>query len=49
MQNKLLNKNTFALSYWEYQSFLKGIDIAIIGSGIVGLTTAIFLKRKNQT
>ena len=36
-----------SLSYWEKQSFFKGIDVAIIGSGIVGLTTAIYLKKNN--
>ena len=35
------------LSYWEYNSFFKNIDFAIIGSGIVGLSTAIELKRKH--
>ena len=32
------------LSYWEKESFFKNIDIAIIGSGIVGLSAAIHLK-----
>ncbi len=32
-------------SYWEQQTFLKGIDAAIIGSGIVGLNAAIHLKK----
>ncbi|MEO1258217.1 MAG: FAD-binding oxidoreductase [Bacteroidota bacterium] len=35
------------LSFWEKESFFKNIDIAVIGSGIVGLTTAIFLKKEN--
>jgi hypothetical protein len=34
------------LSYWEYESFFKNIDIAIIGSGIVGLNAAITLKEQ---
>ncbi len=34
------------LSHWEYDSYFKNIDITIIGSGIVGLSTAIELKRK---
>lgn len=34
------------LSYWERECFFKKIDIAIIGSGIVGLCTAIELKNK---
>jgi gamma-glutamylputrescine oxidase len=32
------------LSYWEQTSFFDKIDIAIIGSGIVGLNAAIHLK-----
>ena len=35
------------LSYWEKESFFKDIDVAIIGSGIVGLNAAIHLKEKN--
>lgn len=35
------------LSYWEKESFFKDIDVAIIGSGIVGLNAAIRLKEKN--
>ncbi len=34
----------YELSYWERETFLKDPDIAIIGSGIVGLTAAIHLK-----
>lgn len=34
------------LSYWEKESFFTNIDIAIIGSGIVGLCTSIELKNK---
>lgn len=34
----------YELSYWERETFLKNIDVAIIGSGIVGLTAAIQLK-----
>ena len=33
-----------SLSYWEQESFLKKADIAIIGSGLVGLSAAIRLK-----
>ena len=36
-------------SYWEQQTFLRGIDIAVIGSGIVGLSAAIHLKRQQPT
>ncbi|MFZ4545731.1 MAG: FAD-dependent oxidoreductase, partial [Saprospiraceae bacterium] len=35
------------LSYWEYESFFKDMDVAILGSGIVGLSAAISLKEKN--
>lgn len=34
------------LSYWEYKSWLSDVDFTIVGSGIVGLSTAIFLKEK---
>ncbi|MCB9049325.1 MAG: FAD-binding oxidoreductase [Lewinellaceae bacterium] len=32
---------TYQLSYWERESFFRDIDIAIIGSGIVGLSAAL--------
>ena len=34
-------------SYWEQQTFLSGIDVAIVGSGIVGLSAAIHLKKQH--
>lgn len=34
------------LSFWERQSFFSSIDIAIIGSGLVGLSAALHLKEK---
>lgn len=34
------------LSYWEHQRFFNQIDICIVGSGIVGLCTALELKQK---
>lgn len=34
-------------SYWERESFLSGFDILIVGSGIVGLSTALSLKIKH--
>lgn len=37
-------KFDYSLSYWERESFFKNIDIAVIGSGIVGLNAAIHLK-----
>ncbi|MFK7925825.1 MAG: NAD(P)/FAD-dependent oxidoreductase [Bacteroidia bacterium] len=36
------------LSHWEYTSFFKDIDVAIIGSGIVGLNAAIALKEADS-
>jgi len=32
------------MSWWEFEHFLKDVDYSIIGSGIVGLSTAIELK-----
>ena len=32
------------ISFWEEESFLKNIDITIIGSGIVGLTCALKIR-----
>ena len=34
------------LSYWEYKTWLSHIDFTIVGSGIVGLSTAIHLKKR---
>lgn len=34
------------LSYWEKDTFFSGIDIAIVGGGIVGLSAGIFARRK---
>ena len=34
------------LSFWEKETFLYNVDYLIIGSGIVGLSTAIHLKKK---
>lgn len=33
-------------SYWEQKSFLSGFDVIIVGSGIVGLSAALYLKLK---
>jgi gamma-glutamylputrescine oxidase len=35
------------LSYWERDTFFDRIDVAIIGSGIVGLSAALWLKKKS--
>ncbi len=34
------------LSYWEYKTWLNHIDFTIVGSGIVGLSTAIALRKR---
>ncbi|MFT6850952.1 MAG: glycine/D-amino acid oxidase-like deaminating enzyme [Sphingobacteriales bacterium] len=34
------------LSYWEKESFLKPHDVIIVGSGLVGLSAAYFLKKQ---
>ncbi len=45
MKNRINRKNKFMLSYWEQESFLF-YDHIIIGSGIVGLNTAVELKQR---
>jgi hypothetical protein len=37
------------ISFWEQQTYFSNIDIVIIGSGIVGLSTALELKRRDKT
>ncbi len=34
------------LSYWERDTFFSNVDIIIIGSGIVGLSAALCLKKR---
>jgi len=36
------------LSFWERETFFKNVDIAVVGSGIVGLNAALSLKKKNR-
>lgn len=38
-----------AFSYWEQTQFLNNADVIIIGSGIVGLSAALHLKKKEPT
>ena len=38
--------NQAKLSFWERESFFKNLDVAIIGSGIVGLNAVLHLKEK---
>ena len=35
-----------SLSFWEYQQVFKDLDFCIVGAGIVGSCTAIFLKEQ---
>jgi gamma-glutamylputrescine oxidase len=35
------------LSYWEKNTFFEKVDLVIVGSGIVGLFTALEIRRKN--
>ena len=37
------------LSYWENKTWFNQVDFTIIGSGIVGLCCALFLKEKHPT
>jgi gamma-glutamylputrescine oxidase len=41
-----MNNLKYNLSFWERETFLKDFDVAIIGSGIVGLSAAIHLKKE---
>lgn len=45
---KIVNSALLMLSYWEKQSFVS-YDHIIIGSGIVGLSTALSIKEKSPT
>lgn len=42
-----INKD-FNHSYWEIKHLFKNYDVIIIGAGIVGLSTAISIKKKNK-
>src|SRR5688572_27120417 len=38
----------FNHSYWEIKHYFKKYDLIVVGSGIVGLSTAISHKQKNK-
>jgi gamma-glutamylputrescine oxidase len=40
--------NNVNYSYWETQQYFRTFDLIVIGSGIVGLSTAISFKQKNK-
>ena len=44
----LKDNNILNHSFWEIQSYLKNIDVVIIGSGIVGLNAAISYLEINK-
>ena len=37
------------LSFWEKETFIHHSDVLIVGSGIVGLSAAIYLKQRDKT
>ncbi len=43
---RAMTKN-LQISFWEHDTWLRDIDVAIIGSGIVGLNAALNLKTNN--
>lgn len=47
LNNQQNKSNNVKVSYWEKKEFLDNKDVAVIGSGIVGLFTAYYLKKKN--
>ncbi len=46
-KTKKLDKRVVNFSYWEQKQFFAPADVLIIGGGIVGLTSAIFVKRQH--
>lgn len=41
-----MHKNHPQLSYWEARQYFEEIDLLIVGSGIVGLSAAVYLKEQ---
>ena len=46
MENRPL---TYEPSYWEQASFWEGIDVAVVGSGIVGLSAALAVRERTPS
>lgn len=44
-----VKSSAYELSYWERETFFRGIDVAIIGSGIVGFHAALAIKEHSPT
>lgn len=44
-----MEQTTFpaTLSFWEIRQYLQDVDLLVVGSGIVGLTSAIFYRRQH--
>jgi glycine/D-amino acid oxidase-like deaminating enzyme len=42
-----IGRENVNISYWEKKHFFSGVDLIVIGSGIVGLNTAIYFKKNN--
>jgi gamma-glutamylputrescine oxidase len=42
----LFQSESLPLSYWEHKTWYSGIDVLIIGSGLVGLNAALSLNKK---
>ena len=48
MRKKVIFENTAAnISYWENKHYFSGVDLIVIGSGIVGLNAALYFKKNN--
>ncbi len=45
----LLTSMSHNYSYWEQTEFVNNADVIIIGSGIVGLSAALYLKKQQPT
>jgi gamma-glutamylputrescine oxidase len=46
-KNTTFKRENVNISYWEKKHFFTGIDLIVIGSGIVGLNAAIYFKKNN--
>jgi gamma-glutamylputrescine oxidase len=44
----MLKTKDFNYSYWEIKQYFRQFDLIVIGSGIVGLSTAIAFKQKHK-
>lgn len=42
-----INTPNVNISYWEHKHYFTGVDLIVIGSGIVGLNAALYFKKNN--